>query len=68
MGADVILSPSSWAVRPDHNNDINPYGKEWLDAYMPVASEFSVWIASIRGNTWMNRFELSFSKMDSFKL
>jgi predicted amidohydrolase len=46
MGADVILSPSSWAVSPDHNNDLKPYGKEWLDAYTPVAREFSVWIAS----------------------
>lgn len=46
MGADVILSPSSWAVRPDHNNDVEPYGKEWYEAYIPVAHEFSVWIAS----------------------
>ncbi len=46
MGADVILSPSSWAVPPDHDNKNEPYGKTWRDAYMPVAKEFSVWIAS----------------------
>ncbi len=46
MGADVILSPSSWAVPPDHDNNKDPYGKTWRDAYMPVAKEFSVWIAS----------------------
>lgn len=46
MGADVILSPSSWAVPPDHDNLKDPYGKTWLDAYMPVAREFSMWIAS----------------------
>jgi predicted amidohydrolase len=46
MGADVILSPSSWAVPPDHDNRKDPYGKTWRDAYMPVAKEFSVWIAS----------------------
>jgi predicted amidohydrolase len=46
MGADVILSPSSWAVPPDHDNIKEPYGKTWRDAYMPVAKEFSVWIAS----------------------
>lgn len=46
MGADVILSPSSWAVPPDHDNKKEPYGKTWRDAYMPVAKEFSVWIAS----------------------
>jgi len=44
MGADVILSPASWAVPPDHNNETNPYGKEWLGYYTSVALEFSVWI------------------------
>ncbi len=46
MGADVILSPSSWAVPPDHDNSKDPYGKTWFDAYIPVAREFSMWIAS----------------------
>lgn len=46
MGADVILSPSSWAVPPDHNNETDPYGDTWRKAYIPVAREFSVWIAS----------------------
>jgi predicted amidohydrolase len=46
MGADVILSPSSWAVPADHDNIKNPYGNDWRNAYMPVALEFSVWIAS----------------------
>ncbi len=46
MGADVILSPSSWAVPPDHDNIKDPYGKTWRDAYMPVSKEFSVTIAS----------------------
>jgi predicted amidohydrolase len=46
MGADVILSPSSWAVPPDHDNSKDPYGDTWRNAYMPVAKEFKVWIAS----------------------
>lgn len=46
MGADVILSPSSWAVPPDHDNKAEPYGDTWRKAYLPVAREFSVWIAS----------------------
>jgi predicted amidohydrolase len=46
MGADVILSPSSWAVPPDHDNKKEPYGDTWRNAYMPVAKEFAVWIAS----------------------
>lgn len=46
MGADVILSPSSWAVPADHDNTKDPYGDTWRKAYMPVAKEFAVWIAS----------------------
>jgi predicted amidohydrolase len=46
MGADVILSPSSWAVPADHDNIKDPYGNTWRDAYRPVAGEFAVWIAS----------------------
>ena len=46
MGADVILSPSSWAMPPDHDNIKDPYGDTWRKAYMPIAREFAVWIAS----------------------
>jgi predicted amidohydrolase len=47
MGADVILSPSAWAVPADHDNAADPYGKTWLDAYCPPAGEFSMWIAGV---------------------
>lgn len=47
MGADVILSPSAWVVPSDHDNATTPYGKEWRDAYMPVAKEFSTWIVGV---------------------
>ncbi|MEA3461778.1 MAG: carbon-nitrogen hydrolase family protein [Bacteroidota bacterium] len=53
MGADVILSPSSWAVKADHNNFENPYGGMWKDAYKPVAKDFRVWIASCSNVGWM---------------
>ena len=46
MGADVILSPSIWAVPPDHDNVKEPYGSTWENAYMPVAKDFAIWIAS----------------------
>ncbi len=41
MGADVILSPSAWAVPGDHDNALTPYGETWRRAYKPVAREFS---------------------------
>ena len=46
MGADVILSPSSWAVPADHDNIKTPYGDNWRKSYIPVARDFSVWIIS----------------------
>jgi predicted amidohydrolase len=47
MGADMILSPSAWAVPSDHDNVKEPYGDTWRNAYIPVAKEFAVWIAGV---------------------
>jgi predicted amidohydrolase len=47
MGADVILSPSAWAVPADYDNERTPYGAEWLDCYVPVAREFGLWVAGV---------------------
>jgi predicted amidohydrolase len=47
MGAQIILSPCSWAVPADHDNARDPYGKLWLDNYQPVAREFELWIAGV---------------------
>jgi predicted amidohydrolase len=53
MGADVILSPSAWAVPAEHDNIKNPYGDTWWNAYKPVAKDFRVWIASCSNVGWM---------------
>lgn len=45
MGADVILSPCSWAVPANHDNQKDPYGGLWKGAYGPIAKDFSLWIA-----------------------
>ena len=47
MGADVILSPSAWAVADDHDNAADPYGGLWRASYIPVAREFSTAIISV---------------------
>jgi predicted amidohydrolase len=62
MGADVILSPSAWAVEsvPDYS-EVEPYGAIWRENYAPVARDFSVWIAgvsnvgAISGGAWEGR-------------
>jgi predicted amidohydrolase len=33
MAAQIILSPSSWAVSADHDNEREPYGELWQGAY-----------------------------------
>lgn len=53
MGADVILSPSAWAVPADHNNFEEPYGETWKKAYKPVTKDFRVWIAGCSNVGWM---------------
>ena len=47
LGADLILLPSSWAVPPDHNNQTDPYGGGWLEAFIPVCQEFKMNIAAV---------------------
>ena len=53
MGADVILSPGSWAVSADHNNREQAYGSWWREAYIPVAKDFRIWIAGCSNVGWM---------------
>ena len=61
MGADVILSPSAWAMPADHDNVTQPYGDTWRDAYIPVAKAFSVWflgvsnVGAIDAGPWAGR-------------
>lgn len=53
MGADMILSPSSWAVEADHDNESNPYGNEWRRNYKSVAQEFQMWIIGVSNVGWL---------------
>lgn len=46
MGADIILSPSAWALPPDYDRR-NGYGDLWRRNYKPVARDFRLWIASV---------------------
>lgn len=42
MGADIILSPCSWAVPPDFNNDKTPYGEIWKESYTEIAKKHGI--------------------------
>ncbi len=54
MGAQIILSPSSWAREADHDNTKDPYGTIWRESYIPVARDFSLWIASTSNVGWIS--------------
>jgi predicted amidohydrolase len=45
-GAEVILSPSAWAVPPEHNNLETPYGSLWVNAYRRGLGESKSWIVA----------------------
>jgi predicted amidohydrolase len=53
MGAEVVLSPSAWAVPADHDNEKIPYGRLWRDSYMPCARDFSMWILGVSNVGWI---------------
>ena len=37
MGAQLLLSPSAWAVPHDHDNRKEPYGAPWISSYTELA-------------------------------
>ncbi len=53
LGADIILSPCSWATPKEHNNLEEPYGGEWEKSYSPIAKEYSLWIAGCSNVGWI---------------
>jgi predicted amidohydrolase len=45
MGADLILSPTSWALPPELKHDSVRATEEWYGHYSPVAEKYNVFIA-----------------------
>ena len=39
MGATVLLSPSAWAVRPEFDPAVTPYGQGWEESYRDIAQQ-----------------------------
>jgi len=61
MGARMILSPCSWAVDADHDNEGEPYGDSWRESFGRVAGLFDVPVVGvsnvgrIEGGPWQGR-------------
>lgn len=47
MGADIILSPCSWAVPPDYNNIQKPYGDIWKESYTEIAKRHHIPVVGV---------------------
>jgi predicted amidohydrolase len=61
MGAQLIVSPSAWAVPADHDNARDPYGALWQDSYGRLATLFDLTVVGVsnvgvlRGGPWGGR-------------
>jgi len=53
MGARCLLSPCAWAVPADHDNEKDPYGGLWKDAYGKVARLFDIPVVGVSNVGWL---------------
>ncbi len=53
MGAQVILSPSAWAVDADHDNSREPYGQLWRDSYCELARLYDLTVLGVSNVGWL---------------
>ena len=53
MGAQVILSPSAWAVDADHDNRLQPYGALWRGSYSQLTSFYDLTIVGVSSVGWL---------------
>jgi predicted amidohydrolase len=53
MGAQLLISPSAWAVPADHDNAKDPYGDDWKPPYTKLASAYSMPVVGVSNVGWM---------------
>jgi len=53
MGAHFILSPSAWAVKPDHDNAKDPYGEFWRQCYEKLCRLYEITIVGVSNVGWI---------------
>lgn len=47
MGAQMILSPSAWAVTPDRDVEKHPYGQEWHVPYQTLSGLYHIPVVGV---------------------
>jgi predicted amidohydrolase len=53
MGAQLLLSPSAWAVDADHDNQAEPYGQLWRDAYAELGRLYDLPVVGVSSVGWL---------------
>ncbi|MEX2310453.1 MAG: carbon-nitrogen hydrolase family protein [Pirellulales bacterium] len=53
MGAQLLLSPSAWAVDADHDNHVNPYGERWRRAYCELGRLYDLPVIGVSNVGWL---------------
>jgi len=54
MGAQILLSPCSWAVKAEHDNRRDPYGSLWKGSYSTLAKLYDLTIVGVSNVGWIN--------------
>jgi len=54
MGAQVILSPSAWAMDASHDNASQPYGDLWRGSYGKLARLYDLYVVGVSNVGWIN--------------
>ena len=53
MGAQLLLSPSAWAVPPDHDPVVEPYGALWEGSYCSLAKLYEMPVVGVSNVGWI---------------
>jgi predicted amidohydrolase len=53
MGAQLLLSPSAWAVDADHDNLAKPYGERWRRAYRELGRLYDLPVVGVSSVGWL---------------
>jgi predicted amidohydrolase len=53
MGAQIIISPSAWAVKADHDNMKEPYGGMWENSYRELSALYEIYVIGVSNVGWI---------------
>jgi predicted amidohydrolase len=53
MGAQLLISPSAWAVDADHDNQSTPYGEQWRGAFAELGRLYDLPVIAVSNVGWL---------------